>query len=88
MLCFYHRLYDQIMLLPMLLAVMALAVRSASPAVATLALAALASLLIPTQFYETLPELVPIATAIWILAGMAPLAGVVLEKRRRPLPAT
>lgn len=87
MLCFYHRLYDQIMLLPMLLAVMSLAVRSAHPGAAALAVAALASLLVPIRLYETLPPLVPAAATIWILGGVVPLAAAVLGKRRSPLPS-
>jgi len=82
MLGVYHWLYDQIMLLPMLLATLVAAAAARRPIAIIVAAAPLVSLTVPTGWLEgrRLPE--AIVAAIWAVAAVYPL-GLLIATRRR-----
>lgn len=87
MLGVYHWLYDQIMLLPTLLATIVAAAATRRPVAIAVAAATLVSLTVPTQFLEgrRLPE--AIAAAVWAVAAVYPL-GLLIVVRRREIACT
>lgn len=69
----YHRHYDNVMLVPAVLALLERAAATRRAAVAWLAVAMVALLLVPQRLLENVPYSAAVQGIVWMLAGLLPL---------------
>lgn len=85
-LLFYHRNYDNIMLVPALLALFRRSLQRPAPATIALTTSLALSLWLPTRVLVALPWLMPAQSLVWLAAGLV-LAFRPAPEAPRPGPA-
>jgi len=78
----YHRPYDHVMLFPTLLGVLVVAAGSRRAWPAVVAVAMVASLVIPARALKPIPRMTSVQAVVWATSAVLPLAAVALPRRR------